>query len=254
MRPGSSCSMHPWVSLTPNTASSSYAPCHPPMRPWHPPSWRQARPLLSDMRRSLPASYLKKRVGPASGSSLNAAARAPVKGSGKGKKRDHSQLTCHYCNKKGHIKPDCRKRKKDEEEAAKKAGSSGAKAANLHVKVPTLPVPSTASIQEVHEDEDNEIGVALYAAERERWMMDSGATHHISPHKSDFKDYPPCKGTVRLGEKSTIDQVGVGSVVFKTSLGTPITLSNVLHIPGVKTWFMSTRALAQKGAEISFAK
>ena len=84
--------------------------------------------------------------------------------------------------------------------------------------------------------------------------MDSGATHHISPHKSDFKDYTPCKGTVRLGDKSTIDQVGVGSVVFKTSLGTPITLSNVLHIPDVKTRFMSTRALAQKGAEISFAK
>src|ERR1700735_1336282 len=134
-----------------------------------------------------------------SGSSLNAAARAPVKGSGKGKKRDHSQLTCHYCNKKGHIKPDCRKRKKDEEEAAKKASGSGTKAANAHIKVPTPPVPSSDSIQEVHEDEENSIGVALYAAERERWMMDSGATHHISPHKSAFKDYTPCKGTVRLG-------------------------------------------------------
>ena len=54
-----------------------------------------------------------RRCGP-SGSSLNAAAKAPVKGKGKGKKRDHSGLTCHYCNKVGHIKPDCRKRKKDE--------------------------------------------------------------------------------------------------------------------------------------------
>src|SRR6202453_5055551 len=57
-----------------------------------------------------------RRSGP-SGSSLNAVARAPVKGSAKGKKQDHSGLTCHYCNKKGHIKPDCYKRKKDEEEA-----------------------------------------------------------------------------------------------------------------------------------------
>jgi hypothetical protein len=51
----------------------------------------------------------------------------------------------------------------------------------------------------------------------------------ISPHRSDFKDYTPCKGSVRLGDKSTIDQVGIGSIVFTTSLGTPITLSNVLH-------------------------
>ena len=75
-----------------------------------------------------------RRSGP-SGSSLNAAARAPVKGSGKGKgkKRDHSGLTCHYCNKVGHIKPDCRKRKKDEEDA-KKASGSGNKAANSSCK------------------------------------------------------------------------------------------------------------------------
>src|ERR1700691_5573691 len=65
MRHGLDCSTHPWVSLTPNTASFSFAPCHLPMRRWHLPSWRQARPQLSDMRRSLPASYLKRRVGPA---------------------------------------------------------------------------------------------------------------------------------------------------------------------------------------------
>jgi hypothetical protein len=86
------------------------------------------------------------------------------------------------------------------------------------------------------------------------WMMDSGATHHISPHRSDFKDYTPCKGSVHLGDKSTIDQVGVGSVIFTTSLGAPITLSNVLHIPQVKTQFLSTCALAQKGAEVSFTQ
>ena len=112
-------------------------------------------------------------------------------------------------------------------------------------------VPTTASITEVN---NNVIGVALYAAERVHWMMDSGATHHITPNWSDFKDYTLCKGTVHRGDKSTIDQIGVGSVIFKTSLGTPITLSNVLHIPSVKTLFMSTDVLAQKGVEVSFTQ
>jgi hypothetical protein len=183
--------------------------------------------------------------------SLNVVARAPIKSSdkGKGKKRDHSALTCHYCGKKGHIQPNCRKKKKDDAEKAKKDGASGSgkKAANSHVLVPT-----TTSIREV--DEDNSVSVALYATEHMRWMMDSGATHHITPHRLDFETYTPCNGTVRLGDKSTIDQVGVGSVVFKMSLGTPITLSNVLHLPEVKTRFMSTRALAQKGADVMFTK
>jgi hypothetical protein len=74
------------------------------------------------------------------------------------------------------------------------------------------------------------------------------------PYKSDFKDYSPCQGSVRLGDKTTINQVGVGSVIFNMSLGIPITLSNVLHIPGVRTCFLSTHVLAQKGVEISFAK
>jgi hypothetical protein len=49
------------------------------------------------------------------------------------------------------------------------------KAANSHILVPT-----TTSIKEV--DEDNSVSVALYATERMHWMMDSGATHHITPH------------------------------------------------------------------------
>jgi hypothetical protein len=187
------------------------------------------------------------RAGPST--SLNTMAKAPIKGTGKGKKKDHSNLTCHYCQKKGHIQPDCCKKKKDNADKKKKeeggSGSGGNKAANSHIYVPT-----SASIEEVNDN----IGVALYAAERVRWMMDSGATHHITPHRSDFKDYTLCKGSVRLGDKSTIDQVGVGSVIFTTSLGTPITLSNVLHILQVKTRFLSTCALAQKGAEVSFTQ
>src|SRR6266702_5834640 len=175
--------------------------------------------------------------------SLNAA-RAPVKSSKK-KKKDHSNLTCHYCNKKGHIQLDCHKKKKDKADKKKDDGNadSGKKAANAHVLI-----PNTASIEEVND----ELNVALYAAASVRWMMDSGATHHMSPHRSDFVDYSQCHGTVRLGEKSTVDQVGVRSVVVKTSRGTQITLANVLHIPEIKTRFLSTCALVQRGATVLF--
>ena len=179
-----------------------------------------------------------------SDSSLNAAKAAPIKSSGK--KKDHSELTCHYCNKKGHIKPDCRKKKRDDKKKAEEAGSSngGTKAANAHIAV-----PSTATITEVA---DNEISFALYAAERSRWMLDSGASHHITPHRSDFIDYTPTKGSICLGDKSQADQVGVGTAVFRGPDNTKISLSNVLHAPDLHTRFLSVGAICDKKATISF--
>src|SRR6202158_3666972 len=46
-----------------------------------------------------------RRNGPSGSSSLHAARSPPIKG--KGRARDHPTLPCHYCQKKGHIKPDC---------------------------------------------------------------------------------------------------------------------------------------------------
>jgi hypothetical protein len=83
-------------------------------------------------------------------------------------------------------------------------------------------------------------------------MMDSGATHHITPCQSDFKDYSLVNGTIHLRDKSTVNQIGVGTVIFKSTQGYEITLSNVLHVPAVKIQFMSTHALMQKGASVTF--
>ena len=78
---------------------------------------------------------------------------APIKSVGKKKKKDHSTLTCHYCNKKGHIKPDCLKKKSDKKK--KEEGNFGSKTANTHVLT-----PSTTSIEEVN----NNFTAALYTA------------------------------------------------------------------------------------------
>jgi len=62
------------------------------------------------------------------------------------------------------------------EKKKKEEGSSGggSKLANSHILVET-----SASIMEVT---DNEISASLYATQNDRWMLDSGATHHIMPH------------------------------------------------------------------------
>ena len=149
------------------------------------------------------------------------------------------ELTCHYCKKKGHIQPNCHKKKKDEAEANKKGGGGGStKAANTHVLEDT-----TSKIEEV---DDNNMAVSLCTATKSHWMMDSGATHHITPHHTDYSTYSPIKGTVCLGDKSTVEQIGVGTVIIKSPQGVQITLSNVLHLPTVNMHFMSISTLMDK--------
>jgi len=84
-------------------------------------------------------------------------------------------------------------------------------------------------------------------------MIDSSATHHITPYASDFSFYSKIRGAVRLGNKSTVAQEGTGSVTIKTSEGYTITLSNVLHVPMVNTYFIAVSTLEIKGSEIIFA-
>ncbi len=109
---------------------------------------------------------------------------------------------------------------------------------------------SPASIAGVDESSD----VALYAAKHNQWMLDSGATHHMTPFKSDFTTYTQCNGTVKLGDVSSTSQIGVGTVIFKSCQGIKISLSNVLHVPNIATRYLSTQELMEKGAQISMDK
>src|SRR5260221_2814354 len=103
-----------------------------------------------------------------------------------GDKPDKSKVKCFYCQKLGHKRNECRKKKKDEETEKHGKGNSAQKSVNTH----------TATIEEIDKNED--LPVSLYAAARLRWMVDSGATHHMTLHRSDFITWTPTKGVVSL--------------------------------------------------------
>jgi hypothetical protein len=110
---------------------------------------------------------------------------APVK-----KKGDKAGIKCYYCQKIGHKSNECRKKKKDEADRKDKAAGAQApgKSVNAHI------VPTTAFITEVPDTDNEDLRVSLYAVSRSRWIVDSGATHHISPVRSDFATWSPADG------------------------------------------------------------
>ena len=47
------------------------------------------------------------------------------------------------------------------------------------------------------------------------WIMDSGASLHVTPHREWFSNYVVTKDIVRLGNGQTCDILGVGDVQLK---------------------------------------
>ena len=179
-----------------------------------------------------------------SGASASLNKIAPIKR--KGDKADKSKIKCYYCQKLGHKSNECRKKKKDAEEKEKKEKGNSAttsKSVNAHI--------TTASIEEI--DDNNDLSVSLYAAARSRWMVDSGATHHITPNRSDFISWTPAKGTVSLGGHAEIAQIGTGTVAIRPSGGDKtVHLHDVMHVPDAGARYFSVSALMQKGGQITF--
>jgi hypothetical protein len=174
---------------------------------------------------------------------------APVK-----KKSNKAQVKCYYCQKLGHKSNECRKKKRDTEQKEKKEKEKGSasqtpgKAVNMHISV----VPATATIEEVADDNDN-LHVSLYTTMRSRWMVDSGATHHITPHRSNFATWAPARGSVSLGGHAEITQIGTGTVQIWPSRGDrDVHLQDVMHVPDVEVRYFSVSMLLKKGGKIMF--
>ncbi|GKG22043.1 hypothetical protein Tco_0384638, partial [Tanacetum coccineum] len=57
--------------------------------------------------------------------------------------------------------------------------------------------------------------------------MDSGASFHATYCKEELERFKLCSSKVRLADDKTLDIIGIGDVVLKTSFGTSWTLKDV---------------------------
>jgi hypothetical protein len=136
---------------------------------------------------------------------------------------------CYYCGKPGHFRDECRKKAADEKAAA---------AAEEQLKEKRRPVVSfaTAYVADVKKK-----------AHKDEWVLDSGASHHMSPDAEMMINYEaPTDDTmmVRIGDGRKMKVCGIGDVLISTvSMGEQKTLhlKRVLHVPELKMSLMSAR-------------
>ena len=138
--------------------------------------------------------------------------------------RKPSASKCFYCNRPGHIKADCRQRIRDEQERG-----------GTHRTVA--------------------FGATVTNKRNGEWIMDSGASRHLTFDKSHLRNYRGVEqGTaITFVNGQQARALGQGEVVIQTSMDR-VELLNVLHVPEATVNLFSVKKAAENGAQITFAQ
>ncbi|KAL2253467.1 UNVERIFIED_CONTAM: Retrovirus-related Pol polyprotein from transposon TNT 1-94 [Sesamum indicum] len=85
------------------------------------------------------------------------------------------------------------------------------------------------------------------------WLIDTGANVHVCADKSLFVSYQAISGrTVSMGNSSTSEVLGIGSVDLKFPSGRILSLKRVHHVPTVRRNIISGSVIVREGYELVF--
>ena len=87
-------------------------------------------------------------------------------------------------------------------------------------------------------------------SERDTWLIDSGVSCHMTPHREWFCEYEKYNGGyVYLGDDSPANIIGRGRVKLKLKDGRTRTLLGVLHIPNLAIKLISVEKMDVAGVK-----
>ncbi|KAL2237188.1 UNVERIFIED_CONTAM: Retrovirus-related Pol polyprotein from transposon TNT 1-94 [Sesamum indicum] len=85
------------------------------------------------------------------------------------------------------------------------------------------------------------------------WLIDTGANVHVCADKSLFVSYQAISGrTVSMGNSSTAEVLGIGSVDLKFPSGRILSLKRVHHVPTIRRNIISGSVIVRKEYELVF--
>ena len=85
---------------------------------------------------------------------------------------------------------------------------------------------------------------------KDKWMVDSGCTDHLSPYLDDFVSKEDCKRNCKTANGEMMPIYGPGTVLFKHNNGEcniTLVLTRVYYVPHVSHFLLSVTALTKKG-------
>ncbi len=110
------------------------------------------------------------------------------------------------------------------------------------------------------DDQEQMFVTALSANDHARndWIIDSGATQHMTFEQEWFTTYTSIVGRkVYMGDDTILEAIGKGSIKAIMQVGGKMlltTITQVLHVPKMKNSLISVSKLISEGLEVEFDK
>ena len=147
---------------------------------------------------------------------------------------------CYMCGETGHFRKDCPK--------------------NRHKrKPPVKPKHNAKPAAEESPDEEKAFGASSdLTTTPEKWIIDSGASSHMTQNKKFLVDYEEFKEPqkISLGDGRTVEALGRGNVHFSTTfkMSDPksVVMRGALFVPDLACNLFSVRAATAKGNSVRF--
>lgn len=158
---------------------------------------------------------------------------------------------CHYCKKKGHLQKECRIRVRDEQRkkkpfvVRKQANNTEAQPKGDSFWASTVNLMSTTQINSVD------------GTTNPMFLLDSGATHHLTPSRTIMSNLVKLDPPVRFGLADSNAQMVAyekGDIILKLPSGQGIQIMEVYLIPCARQNILSVGLLQQRGWTIDFVK
>ena len=185
-------------------------------------------------------------------------------------KSNKDTIWCTYCKKSRHTRDDCFKLHGKEQVLSRKGGFKGGKAHLTAGEDQTQEKSNQAGMGEFKKEEIEKLRNLLNSLEKSSstcslaqsgkylnsyalsassmsslgsWVIDSGATDHMTHSPIRFRTYNPCPGNrkITVADGSPITVAGQGTVNLSNSLS----LNNVLHVPKLSSNLISIHQITK---------
>jgi ATP-binding cassette subfamily B (MDR/TAP) protein 1 len=166
-------------------------------------------------------------------------------------------VTCNYCKKPGHVKTEFRalkakngkfQHKGSRTEEVNFCGSSST-APSSTVEVTPEDDPNILNVESTTEAE-----VLLTSEDATSWLLDSGASYHVTPFRMQFRSYTArTLDPVRVRNSQHCAVISMDTVELNLPGSSTIVLHNVRHVPELTWSLISVGQLDEAGFRTNFS-